>query len=189
MLQFFSNFEKQQAAGSRRKSRFVSEFRSQLVRIPLHHRASDPKKPESFVLNDSACNPRLRVANSMRQKRKVSDWAKKKNLSYQKARDDMLLKNAHTIGEEKVDALNQTVNRRLSRSFIDCAKEQNPYETMNKPLPSKKPKSHFFSAWHSPLVHTVQLPNKKSKGNQEASVSESKEDICAAVHPIQAPVN
>ena len=84
MLQFISNFEKQQAAVSRRKSRFVSEFRSQLVRIPLQHRVNDSKLNDSFVLKEQVCNPRLMGTNAtpQRKKRKVSDWAKKKNLSF-----------------------------------------------------------------------------------------------------------
>ena len=63
MLQFFSGIEKQQREVSRRKSRFVSEFRNQLLRIPLQHRSKDSCQSESFVLRESPINPRLLSAN------------------------------------------------------------------------------------------------------------------------------
>ena len=114
MLQFFTNFEKQQAEVSRRKSRFVSEFRSQLVRIPLQHRASDTKRSESFVLKHSVCNPRLKGgthSSPERKKRKVSDWAKTRNFSFKKARDDLLKKKGGSFAEEQADRPSQFGNR------------------------------------------------------------------------------
>ena len=87
MMQYIQNIEKQQAEVSKRKSRFVSEFRSQLVRIPLQLRTMDGKQSESFVLKESPLNPRLvggGLASPQRKQRKVSDWAKKKNFSFKK---------------------------------------------------------------------------------------------------------
>ena len=71
----------------RRKSRFVSEFRNQLCRIPLKHRSGTGGTgvEESFVLNTESPNLRLfrRDTSVARQKRTVTEWARKKNFSYQ----------------------------------------------------------------------------------------------------------
>ena len=50
-MEFIKREEEQQAALTRRKSRFVSEFRRQLTRIPLQERvAMAPSQKQCFVL-------------------------------------------------------------------------------------------------------------------------------------------
>ena len=121
MMQFFEHFEKQQAAVMRRKSRFVSEFRNQLVRVPLQHRTRDSKKGDSFVLNESMRNPRLTGSNhsTLRKQRKVSDWAKVRNISFVKSREDMMQKRAESPVDAPPDVQKRLGDRRVSRTFIE----------------------------------------------------------------------
>ena len=50
----------------------------------------------SFVMNNSFANPRLQGASptQQRKKRMVSNWAKQKNMSFVKSREDMLQKHS-----------------------------------------------------------------------------------------------
>ena len=53
MLQFIQNMERQQEEINKRKARFVSEYRGQLVRIPLQHRTKvEPEERQSFILKE-----------------------------------------------------------------------------------------------------------------------------------------
>ena len=83
-MQFVSEQEKRQKEQIRRKSRFVSEFRNQLCRIPLKHRSGTSEQKESFDLNTASTNMRLHRGDTTvaRQKRTVSEWARRKNFSF-----------------------------------------------------------------------------------------------------------
>ena len=85
-MEFIEGQERQQEKLKRRKSRFVSEFRSQLTRVPLQHRVKmTEQEKKSFVLSDTTNRSRLSVSGMerLRRKRTVSEWAQKKNASFQ----------------------------------------------------------------------------------------------------------
>ena len=111
---------------SRRKSRFVSEFRNQLVRIPLQHRTKDAQSKTFVLKKDSGINPRLlgTFSTPQRKQRKVSDWAKTKNLSFNKAREDLLIKRSSSPAVVPLNPESQQKERRFSKSFINFTMEQ-----------------------------------------------------------------
>ena len=77
------------------------------------------------MLKESPLNPRLvggGLASPQRKQRKVSDWAKKKNFSFKKSRDEMLKKKSSSYVEELGDYQKSPDERRISRSFIDSTK-------------------------------------------------------------------
>ena len=146
------------------------------MRIPLQHRTKESNRTESFILNDSVRKPRLSgtFASQERKKRKVSDWAKAKNLSYFKAREDMLAREARALVEKEKHELQGTDDqRRSSKSFIERAMDS-PLSEMNlRPasvMAKNKPKQRSFFA-NSPLLtpadHTMPKLADSVSGTEE----------------------
>ena len=82
-MEFISEQEAHKIDQFRRKSRFVSEFRSRLTRIPLKMRSMSTEREGSFVMIASTKDAQYRKPNSsvIRKKRTVTEWARKKNIS------------------------------------------------------------------------------------------------------------
>ena len=83
-MEFISEQEAHKIDQFRRKSRFVSEFRSRLTRIPLKMRSMSTEREGSFVMIASTKDAQYRKPNSsvIRKKRTVTEWARGKNFSF-----------------------------------------------------------------------------------------------------------
>ena len=85
LMQFVEAEKEKEKSKARRKSRFVSEFRNQLCRIPLAQRTKlEEGNKRSFVLGDTSCDSRLRRGKTgiQRRKRTVSEWARARDMSF-----------------------------------------------------------------------------------------------------------
>ena len=108
-MDYLSHLQENEDEVSRKRAGFVSEYRNRLCRIPLEHRMAGERKA-SFILNQNMPSQFLArgiaknnsQAAPERKKRTVSEWAQKKNITFEQILHNIYSSKQQNASKKKV---------------------------------------------------------------------------------------